>query len=305
MKLINHSIIGGGLSALIKDQISKKALIFYSSEGKIKKSNRFYEFDDIGGNTNIWGGYINYKRFNYLKKNKKFKIFFEKTKLFKPKKFIENENFSKTYYLCEKKNNKVFRIKKNNFKNRTLDNKINDITINKNYIILNGKKKYKTKHLSCCIGNLSLIELLYNSNLIKSNDKINFYDGNCSYSINIFKNLKKNYYIPMTIFEIIKKLLFGKIKSYDSKITNSIILQNFSNKYKKYECTVDEVISFKSQYIRFFLSNHVTNLSINNVPISNFIKKKSSRIKIYNSGICKKYSSGPISQDIIFNALNK
>ena len=274
MKLINHSIIGGGLSALIRDQISKKALIFYSTNRKIKKSSRFYEFDDIGGNTNIWGGYINYERFNYLKKNKKFKIFFEKTKLFKIKKFIENRDFNKTFYLCEKKSNNVFRIKKSNFKNKTIDNKIRKITINKNCIILHGKKKYKTKNLSCCIGNLSLIELLYNSNLIKKSDKINFYDGSCRYSINIFKNLKKNYYIPMTMFEIIKKLIFGKIRNYDSKITNSIILQNFPNNYKKYKYTVDEIISFKYKYIRFFLSNHITNLSINNVSINNFIKKK-------------------------------
>ena len=132
MKLTNHSIVGGGLSALIKDQISKKALIFYSSEKKIKKSNRFYEFDGIGGNTNIWGGYINYKKFNYLKKNKKFKIFFEKTKLFKLKKFIKNKDFNKTFYLSEKKSNDVFRIKRSNFKNKTIDNKINKITINKN-----------------------------------------------------------------------------------------------------------------------------------------------------------------------------
>ena len=42
---------------------------------------------------------------------------------------------------------------------------------------------------------------------------------------------------------------------------------------------------------------------INNIPIDKFCSKISKRISVYNSGVCKKYYGGPISQDIIFNAL--
>ena len=48
-------------------------------------------------------------------------------------------------------------------------------------------------------GNLSLIKLLYNSNIINSNDKITFFDGDVSYGFNILLNKKKNYYIPIYV----------------------------------------------------------------------------------------------------------
>ena len=46
-------------------------------------------------------------------------------------------------------------------------------------------------------------------------------------------------------------------------------------------------------------------LKINKISVEEFLKKKSSRIKVFNSGICKKYFPGPISQDIIYNASKK
>ena len=54
--------------------------------------------------------------------------------------------------------------------------------------------------------------------------------------------------------------------------------------------------------MRFFLSNHATNLSINNLPINIFIKKYSNNINVYNSGAIREYLPGPISQNLIFNA---
>ena len=85
MKIINHSILGSGLSALIKDQKSFNSAIFAESEKKIKKSGKFYEISGIGGNTRDWGGYINYERFKVFLKSKKFKKFFNENKLFKVK----------------------------------------------------------------------------------------------------------------------------------------------------------------------------------------------------------------------------
>ena len=54
MKIIYHSILGSGLSALIKDQISNNAVIFCKNKNNIKRSKNFFELDNIGGNTNIW-----------------------------------------------------------------------------------------------------------------------------------------------------------------------------------------------------------------------------------------------------------
>ena len=60
-----------------------------------------------------------------------------------------------------------------------------------------------------------------------------------------------------------------------------------------------------SPYIRYFLSNHISGVKINNVLINSFIRKFSKSINVYNSGIITKYTAGPISQDIIFNAAVK
>ena len=55
--------------------------------------------------------------------------------------------------------------------------------------------------------------------------------------------------------------------------------------------------------IRYFLSNHIANLRVNNVPIRKFIKKKSKKINVFCSGTIKKYLPGPIIQDLILDIL--
>ena len=62
---------------------------------------------------------------------------------------------------------------------------------------------------------------------------------------------------------------------------------------------------YQTNNIRYFLSHHITNLKINGISIDKFMLKISNRISVYNSGKCKKYHGGPISQDIIFNSLKK
>ena len=63
MKINRHSIIGGGLSALIKDHTSTTATIYCDCSNRLSISKNFYENLGIGGNSNIWGGYINYSKF--------------------------------------------------------------------------------------------------------------------------------------------------------------------------------------------------------------------------------------------------
>ena len=54
--------------------------------------------------------------------------------------------------------------------------------------------------------------------------------------------------------------------------------------------------------LRFFISNHITNLEINGTAVDKFIRKKTKRIIVNCSGSMKKYIVGPISQDIIYNS---
>ena len=60
----------------------------------------------------------------------------------------------------------------------------------------------------------------------------------------------------------------------------------------------------KNKKIRYFLSNHVANLRINNIPVRKFINQKSSKIKVFCSGTVKKYIAGPVIQDLIFDIVN-
>jgi len=117
MQLINHSILGGGLSALIRDQIFNNRIIFCDTDKNVNKSGRFYEYKGDGGNTNLWGGYINIKRLNYLFKNKKFQKFIEGNKLFEVKKLYNNNIKNETYYIGEKKNKKELIINKKKLNN--------------------------------------------------------------------------------------------------------------------------------------------------------------------------------------------
>jgi hypothetical protein len=306
MTIINHSIIGGGFSSLIKLQVSPKAKVFCSNENKIIKSLKFYEKLNIGGNSNIWGGYINYNIYKLFTKNKKFKNFIQKQKIYKLRKLFLDHKFSNTYYISNFFDNHVLRIKAKHFNNSLITKKINKISQKNNIIILHSKnKKILTKKLSLCIGNLSLIRLLYKSKLIKSDDKISFIDGNVSYGVNSFLNLKKNYYIPMSFLEILEKLFRNKKKKYDQKINKTIFVQKFSKKFKKYFYTVNEILNYQHNFSRYFVSHHLVNLCINNIPINIFIKKHSKNITIYNSGAIQKYLAGPISQSLIFNAVTR
>ncbi len=301
MKNLNHTILGGGLSSLINDQIIKNAVILCDFKKKIEKSNKFYEQCGLGGNTLIWGGYVNFNRFKKLKKNKKFNLFFRNTKLFKVNRLSKIEG--DTFYLSER-NLKIFRVNRSKFNNPIIEDEIIKIEINKNFIKLIGNKIYKTKKLSLCIGNYGLLKLLYWSNIIKGNDIISFQDGECSYSFRFFLNKKKNYYIPMKISDIIIKLIFKKIYSYKLINDKTFIYQKFSKKKKTYKLKAFEIFKNKSSGLRFFLSNHIADLRINNIRINNFLKKRTNRIKAYNSGILKNYIAGPISQDLIHEILD-
>ncbi len=309
MKILSYSIIGSGLSALIRDQISKGATIFCTKKTrniKINYSNNFFEVNSQGGNTNIWGGYINIKKHNIFLKKKKYFNFFKKNNLFKIEKLILNNSIQQTSYIKNINDSKIFRIRNENFKNKFNYTYIKKIKVFKNFIKIFGKKNFfMTKKLDICAGNLGLIEILYNSNLIKKKDIISFEDGKVSYKLNIAKNYKKNYYIPMKISEIFLKLIFKKTLRYDNKSNNFLILQTFQKKSNKFKFQVDEILNQRRKLSRYFLSNHLVKLKINDIYIDQYISNISKRIKIFNSGKLRRYHAGPISQEIIFNAINE
>ena len=69
-------ILGSGISSYIYfKSTSDNATVFSSKKKLTIKSKNFYEFDTIGGNSNIWGGYINYRKTQKFLDNTKYKNF--------------------------------------------------------------------------------------------------------------------------------------------------------------------------------------------------------------------------------------
>lgn len=306
MKILRNTIIGSGLSSLIRDQILQNAHIFCNNKTKIKQSASFYEIDALGGNTNVWGGYINTLRHNKYLKNQNYYKFFKKNHLFKVEKLFLNDSYNQVSFIKNIKNNNIFRINEKHFKNKIKFIPIIKIEILKKYIKIFGKNKiFYTKKLNICTGNLGLIEILYNSKLIRDSDLISFEDGNVNYKFNFAKNNKKNYYIPMKLSEILIKFFLKKVNTYKKNLSNPLILQVFEKKSEKYKFKVKDIINSKNKKLRYFLSNHLVKLKINGVFIDEYLFKISKRIKIFNSGKLRSYYAGPISQEIIFNALNE
>mgnify|MGYP001167863335 CR=1 FL=1 len=303
MKYIENLVLGSGISSFLYFKTSKKKPNVFTSRGnKILKSKNFYENDTLGGNTNIWGGYINLRRHKLFLKNNKYKKLFNKN-IFKVNRiFSNNIKFENTYCLMNI-NNKVFRINRKHFGNKIYDEKIKKIEIKKKNIeVISNNRRLQVKKLILCIGNLSLLRLLYQSNWLKNKDIISFDDGDCNYVFSFSANNNKDYFIPMPLSNIAEKIIFKKSKSYKI-IKNSIILQKFSGTTKNYNFSCSEIMKMDETKIRYFLSNHIANLKINNIPVRKFIKSKSKKINVFCTGTVKKYLPGPIIQDLILDII--
>lgn len=301
MNLINNVIVGSGISSLIFIRgLSKKYKVLSSKNNQTVKSKNFYEYDFIGGNSNIWGGYINFKRHKKFLKKKNYKKIFDKNFILVKKIFIDESKFSNTQCLFSNKN-EIFRVNKTHFKGNLTEQKVKKIIIKDKFIeLISEKQSIFTNKLTLCIGNLNLIKLLHKSGLIDSKDLISFDDSNCSYILNFFVNHKKNYYIPMPLVKILEKIFFKKSKNYKI-IKESFILQKFSGFVKKHSVLCEDLLKMNDIKIRYFLSNHIANLRINNIPIRKFVKLRSKKINVFCSGTVKKYLPGPIIQDLILD----
>ena len=252
MKKIKNLIIGSGFSSFIYSNSStKRHTVFSEKSNHVRKSGNFYEYNTIGGNSNIWGGYINIKRHNKFLKNRKYKKFIKK-KIFHIKEIFEKDSiFSNTRCIVDK-NDQVLRVQQKYFKSDLKVKKIEKIIINKKELKISADNEiYKIEKLVLCIGNLNLIDLLYKSELIFPNAIISYDDGNCSYVVNFLIDPKKNYYIPMPILNILEKLIFKKSNFYN--ITNSsFFLQKFNSITKKYKIKCKDLIENTNMNLRFF-----------------------------------------------------
>jgi hypothetical protein len=305
VKFLNYAIVGSGLCSFIASLKVKKSLVLTKLNHKtsdVTKVLNFYEFNNPGGNTNIWGAYINLKRFKkFLFINKKFRNFYEKNDIFTTSRISKENNFKKVGYIKNKKTKKILRLSKSFFKN-PINFDLKKIIINKNYVdLISGKKIFRVKKVNLCIGNIGLIKVLKQSNLIFNSDIITYEDSAIKYVLNFNLNHKNFYYIPMSIKQIIEKLIYKSNFYRINENNNNLIVQGVSHKKKIFKFSIAKLLNAKKSFHRGMTTNHIANLRINNVPIEKFIRKKSKRVIINSSGTISKYIPGSISQDLIFN----
>ena len=306
MNIANNIIIGSGISALVASIKNKKTLVFSkiarNNKKDILKSHNFYEHNDYGGNTNVWGAYINLDLLNSLKKDKGFSYFLRKNNFFQFEKISNNKAFKNVGYIQDIKTKKIFRINNKKFFKNIKNFDLKKISIKKKIITsYSDKLFYKTKKLNLCIGNLGLLKILHQSNWIKDNDIISFEDGSVNYKLN-FNHRKNNYYIPMSIKQIFQKFFIKSFLYSPGENDNNLFVQYFPKKYKKFRFKVNDIINSKSNYHRGLISNHIANLRINNLSLNKYIKAISPNIAINCTGNIKKYIAGSISQHVIYHS---
>jgi hypothetical protein len=119
VRIINYAIIGSGISSFISSLKIKNSFVlskFSLNRKFINRSFNFYEFNNVGGNTNVWGAYINLKLWkHYLNKNKKFLIFYQKNKYFTTSKISNLKLFKNIGYLKCKKTGSILRLNKDKY----------------------------------------------------------------------------------------------------------------------------------------------------------------------------------------------
>ena len=309
MKFLDYAIVGSGLCSFIASLKVKKSSVLTKlnyETSDVTKILNFYEYNNPGGNTNIWGAYINLERFKkFLILNKKFRNFYEQNNIFTTSRISKNSHFKKIGYIQNKKTKKILRLDKSFFKN-SINFDLKKITINKNYVdLISNKKTFRAKKVNLCIGNIGLIKVLKQSNLIFSHDIITYEDSSIKYVLNFNLNHKKFYYIPMSIKQIIEKLIYKSNFYNINENKNNLIVQGVSNEKKIFKFSIAKLLNAKKSFHRGLTTNHISNLRINNVPIEKFLRKKSKRVIINNSGTISKYIPGSISQDLIFNTFVK
>ena len=77
MTYYKNILLGSGMSSIVYFNLKMKIKVITGDEKNFKSKN-FYEYQAFGGNSNIWGGYINFDRHKKFLKNKNYNKLFKK-----------------------------------------------------------------------------------------------------------------------------------------------------------------------------------------------------------------------------------
>lgn len=295
---------------------SNKTLSYGSLNYKLELHTKLHDRLNMGGNSNIWGGFINVSDLSkhFIKICDQYSINFNKLELKKNGYKSNNDSIrqlrdsnnnilNSTSFFKESINGYLysFEVKKDKVLLKYLNNENNEINI------------IETKKLILAVSFPQLIDLLFRSGFIRNNIVLSLTEFNHKF-IKSYKQTLNNYekdscIIKYDFLRVLKHYL-GYQKSLD-KFNIPLpfyIDQFFSNKTNilnlKLNLKLKQIESL-DKLNNFGNSIHYCNLLIDNVNIDNFLSKISTNIIGTGMSFVKQRKPGPISNDIVNNIFDK
>jgi hypothetical protein len=283
------------------------------------KHGRLHDRLILGGNSNIWGGFINVSRISIRIIN----CLNEKGILLKKLSLHETGSISnnKNIYQLQDSDSKILDTSRfiGSHENFFLDNFF--ITENKIGLNLVSNLERKTifaKKIIFCIGVTQIIDLLYRSKFLKENSIISL--SEFSYTLRLkltfspFKFQKDSIVIRFHAFRAIMHF-FGiqKFFGFFKTISNLPLYydQKFYSKKKLHKSILKKgmlIDSFSKKIPpekTFGRSVHYCNLKINQIDINNYLKQINPNIIGLGMAFVSQKTPGPISNDIVEDAVIK
>lgn len=300
-----------------KSQIQKLTKFSHKPIGILKNkllSTKIKEWLGLGGNSNVWGGFVNTSKIpeSFLKKLKESEI--QLIDLNQENGYnTSNSKFKQFIY-----KNEILNV--NNLIKNYYDGYVHKLAIKKNIIEIHiknndGTKVIKANKVVLCLSTLQLIDLLYRSGIIENNSKISLEEFLYKIKIRfgfISKEIKKTK-VVLIRFNILQAFLhlvgFQKKLKFTNifNIVPVFIEQQF---YKKLEIRAIKVknkglVELSKHKKSFGHSIHFCNMRINDENINSILKKINKNLYGIGMPFCKQKEPGPISNDIISDCLDK
>ena len=293
---------------------SSKSLSKGNLKFNLKNNTKLHDRLSFGGNSNIWGGFIN---INNMQREviEKFKSI--GVKLIHLEQNL-NGYISNNIDVRQLRDSKNRILDSSNFLTNVLEGFVETIEFKNNSEKINfyspkfrNKQSLITSKLFLGISFPQLIDLLYRSNLLEKDVKLKLNEFEHKFSLNTNKNISDNSSNKLVIkydFVRVFKHFFGFQNSLD-KIHLKLpiyIDQIFTNQKNYLDLNTNfsnKTINQMSEY-QFGRSIHYCNLLINEKKISEYLKFFSENIFGISVPFVDQKKPGPISNDIIDNIWN-
>lgn len=283
------------------------------------KLGRLHDRLILGGNSNIWGGFIDTSRISTLviKYLNKKGIFLKKLSFYETGSISSNKNI----YQLQDSNGNILDTSKflGSHQNYFLDSFFNmNDKVRLNLVSESGSKTIFAKKIILCVGVTQIIDLLYRSDALKEGSTITLsefsYILKPKLTFSPFKFQKNSVVIRFLFFRAIMHY-FGIQKFVGFFKTISALPFYFDQKFyweKKMHTSILKNGTLTDTFLKriqpkktFGQSVHYCNLKINGIDINNYLKQINPNIIGLGMAFVSQKSPGPISNDIIENMVVK